>query len=1095
MGKKKRMVAFIVCVAMAVTLFGGVALAEDINGSHAAADAGDTAAENKTPAQPEETDEGNTEETVAENMEETAGEKNRLPGAEKETAVLAVASLEIERTDAVSAEEVIDVPIEGLTISGGSLKGIDETWLKSEYPNVETPNLRVKIPSGVTEVASNALRGTSGYHIVSVDFSEAASLKVIRSQAFMYNTYLSGELVLPESLKTLEKSAFNGCTGLTGITLPSGLETLGTTDSGSVFNGCSGLLYIKVTDGDPGAVFELPASLKIIGRQSFKECFSSSVNTSVVLPESVEYVGEEAFKTDAITTIHVQAADASAYNGRAFVSEANSSASYALGGRIIVFRDSAAHETFAPSGFSTYKNACTYEFTLQYGEPAVRTEQKLYGQPANVVKNTSGDWETDSDYALPEAPSAGAPVGYTGGWEYDGEIMAADTVLRPSGDLLIIMQGYVLEKPQVVPVIDGVVQDFSDTSFDINVSNDQEHQVGVRVTHPLLEQKDENDGSVYFKYEWTDVWKGGSEGPRMEEEGFGFPGFPSRGTPTIPINGPEHERTHAGEYSGEDYGDGYYLIEIYGYYSRPGKADKLFYKSRHTAIGTADPDATEAVAYIFYVKTSAPAETPEVTVQDISVPYGYSDAAFSADVQEEAGHTYSCQWYQAEKKGQTTGGEPISGAVETEYKLPSGFSVGEYHYYLEVTACKTENGDTASAAVPVTFTVEPAAAIAVPDAGQWKYTGQEDPAYRYTVQGLSEEITISGALSRMRGEQPGSYAYTIGTLAANDENYRLVLAEEAPEFEVVRYEAKAVFSPEIPDGKNGWYRSEVTAAPPERHLISLDGKTWSRQPLLLTEQDSGTFTYYLKSVREDETKDAVAKNTVTLLIDTTAPAIKGCEDGAVYCMEAAFAAEDEHIAGVFVDGEPVSLPEEDAYLLGPGRHTVVVSDEAGNQTELTVTVNAKHTPGETVIDKTPGCTTPGSGHADCIYCGVRAKEIVLEAVGHTYREWHTDAERHWHECTACGEIFDEAPHAFGEWAVVAGRQERTCTVCGCRETKEVPFPANENGGTDTTGGNSSADETKTPKTDDGRPLMPFALLAGAGALLLAVGGKRRHTEE
>ena len=102
---------------------------------------------------------------------------SRLPGAEKETAVLAVASLEIERTDAVSAEEVIDVPIEGLTISGGSLKGIDETWLKSEYPNVETPNLRVKIPSGVTEIASNALRGTSAYHIVSVDFSEAASLK------------------------------------------------------------------------------------------------------------------------------------------------------------------------------------------------------------------------------------------------------------------------------------------------------------------------------------------------------------------------------------------------------------------------------------------------------------------------------------------------------------------------------------------------------------------------------------------------------------------------------------------------------------------------------------------------------------------------------------------------------------------------------------------------------------------------------------------------------------------------------------------------------------------------------------------------------
>lgn len=119
--------------------------------------------------------------------------------------------------------------------------------------------------------------------------------------------------------------------------------------------------------------------------------------------------------------------------------------------------------------------------------------------------------------------------------------------------------------------MDGNQQAFTDTSYDIVVSNDKEHQVGVRVTHPLMETADENGGTVYFKYEWTDVWQGGKQGPRMEEDGFGFPSFPSRGTPTIPIRGAKDERTHAGSYSEEDYGDGYYLLEIYGYYSVPGK--------------------------------------------------------------------------------------------------------------------------------------------------------------------------------------------------------------------------------------------------------------------------------------------------------------------------------------------------------------------------------------------------------------------------------------------------------------------------------------------------------------------------------------------
>ena len=146
---------------------------------------------------------------------------------------------------------------------------------------------------------------------------------------------------------------------------------------------------------------------------------------------------------------------------------------------------------------------------------------------------------------------------------------------------------------------------------------------------------------------WTDVWKGGSEGPRMDEDGFGADSWGKPlGTNTITINGPTHERTNEREYSGEDYGSGYYLLEVYGY-SHPvsGGSWTLFYKSANTGIGVADPDRTVNIAYMFDVITSAPAEIPVVSIEDISVEYGYEKAGFTAAVSELEGYIYTCLLY------------------------------------------------------------------------------------------------------------------------------------------------------------------------------------------------------------------------------------------------------------------------------------------------------------------------------------------------------------------------------------------------------------------------------------------------------------------
>lgn len=59
----------------------------------------------------------------------------------------------------------------------------------------------------------------------------------------------------------------------------------------------------------------------------------------------------------------------------------------------------------------------------------------------------------------------------------------------------------------------------------------------------------------------------------------------------------------------------------------------------------------------------------------------------------------------------------------------------------------------------------------------------------------------------------------------------------------------------------------------------------------------------------------------------------------------------------------------------------------------------------------------------------------LVACGHEHTagsEWKSDETNHWHTCTECDEVMDEAAHTPGEWQIDAesGEHYRVCTVCG-----------------------------------------------------------------
>lgn len=708
----------------------------------------------------------------------------------------------------------IEVPEEGMVISGGAYYGISKTWFQKINPDKkEDLILSVKIPSGVTTIAKDGFKDSytsekknkgavtyndklGRYSITSIDFSEATSLKTVNDQAAK-DVKISGVLDLSNTkIETLGKFAFSG-SDITGVILPKTLKHIGTEAGGSVFHSCLKLRFVRVAGGNPAAIFELPEALETIGKQSFYKLTGLPAGTAVTIPESVAYVGSEAFyNTPAITLFTVEAGDAGGYDGKAFRGN-----DHGLGKRLIVFKNAAAKNSFKPSGLSSYKNSCTYEFTLHYGDDtSARPEPKLWGQTLNICKNDDGSWYKNEAYETPEVNAGTPPVGYKAGdWTYNGKTLKNDTVLKPSGDDLYLETGYVIEEPVVEFIVDGQILETDDTYPEIDLSNDEEHKIGVKVSHPLLDAADA-DEKVKFEYEWTDVWKGGSQGPRMKEEGFGKyslwdnPGV----TNTITINGAEHERTTTGNYSSENYGDGYYIVEIYGYVV-PGSGGqwKLFYKSASTDIGIGsdpDPDRTTDTAYIFDVVTSDPAKAPSVTLKDKEVDYGYDDTSLKAEVKEESGHTYSYQWYEVSEKGRTTGGRPVKDATSKTLDIRSGKDVGEYYYYLEVTTEKTANGDKDETGFPVTFKVNKAASVIVINDDLSKtYDGQPVKAPKdISLSGSSKPPvftwfeSVDGTWEKLDSAPINGGKYKVVVTVEDDERYLEAYAEK--EFVILRAE-------------------------------------------------------------------------------------------------------------------------------------------------------------------------------------------------------------------------------------------------------------------------------------------------------------------
>ena len=521
-----------------------------------------------------------------------------------------------------AADTPIAVPEGELDFENGVIKGIDEEWLAANGDKT----LSVTIPAeiGDTPVTSIGQNAFNGKKVVAVDFSNATNLEKIDNQAFMHSPVASVDLS-ETKVTTIGKFAFGYCTSLETFIFPATLTSLGNSDGASVFTDCRSLKVMRLADSPEGVVFALPETLRYIGKHTFKDCFADGVDAKVIIPASVATLGEGAFYDKHITQIIINKKHDTWGGG--WVYDSNAIRIPDGTNCMIIFPDKSTYDSF--TGYtSTERNAMTYpvkvKFFINYNwESEYHLNYRLLGYQKNA---TTGFWEFDNSYALPEAPASSAEqkpgYDYIGGWSGTDNAYKAFTLqndkplhVTPHKDGFVKVtsgQGtYVLQNPTISYLVDGKTENVdANQPFTVTIGDGKKHTLGVQVFHPLLlsEQGNEEDEYVYFEYCWWDEGyfadKGKTmtvNGPRSTEEQELFSKAKTNKDlqrvwvkdNTIPITKVDHARTD----------HNYYLVEICGYIVKDGNPVRFYQSSNNfVQFGYSEGVATVRNYYTLQVK-------------------------------------------------------------------------------------------------------------------------------------------------------------------------------------------------------------------------------------------------------------------------------------------------------------------------------------------------------------------------------------------------------------------------------------------------------------------------------------------------------------
>ena len=153
----------------------------------------------------------------------------------------------------------------------------------------------VTIPDSVTTIgicAFHSCTGLTGVYITdlaawcAIDFSELYSNPLFYAKNLYLDGSLVTELTIPDSVTTIDRYAFYGCTGLTSVTIPDSVTTI----DWYAFSGCTGLTAVTIGD-----------SVTTIGDRAFYGCTALE---EITIPVSMFSIADNAFKDVPLKTVH-----------------------------------------------------------------------------------------------------------------------------------------------------------------------------------------------------------------------------------------------------------------------------------------------------------------------------------------------------------------------------------------------------------------------------------------------------------------------------------------------------------------------------------------------------------------------------------------------------------------------------------------------------------------------------------------------------------------------------------------------------------------------------------------------------------------------
>ena len=266
-----------------------------------------------------------------------------------------------------------------------------------------------------------------------------------------------------------------------------------------------------------------------------------------------------------------------------------------------------------------------------------------------------------------------------------------------------------------------------------------------------------------------------------------------------------------------------------------------------------------------------------------------------------------------------------------------------------------------------------------------------------------------------------------------------------------------------------------------------------------------------------------------ITLDNIQPVISGIENGKTYCEAQTVTVDEKYVDTVTVNGTVVTLDADGGFVLPPtnGEQKIVVTDKAGNNAEMTVTVNNGHTFGEWVSDNngkhTRKCTVDGcdafetencsGGNATC------TEKAVCDVCGKAYgefdgtnheggvQEWTTrTAFNHEQKWNCCGAVI-VASEAH-EWKDGVCREcgyvclhndadkDHICDYCKKTISAHEDAPTEEIKKADTVTA-KLPDDSKSPQTGDNSNLILWiALLIISGGVMKGVtafGKSKKHS--